>query len=185
MSFKNYTGHLAVANPNNPTDEYEKSVYFIANYNESSVISLRINQINPETDLGTVAHNLGINYPRLDYVYQGGNYSPNKIYVIHSLDWRGIGTVPVTKNIGVTHDISILIALAENDGPKFFKACAGHEQWATETFNYQLTNKKIDGIPHKWEMLPASIDNIFLVDDDLLWEHCIESTIIKKVKDFF
>lgn len=185
MDLRNHIGDLVIANPSNPKDQYDKSVFLVTNYTENYVISLQINRVKEETDLASVSQDLGVNYYRTDPIYDAGGYNPNKIHVVHSLDWRGIGTVPITKNIGITHDISILYALANNEGPEFYKACAGHDQWNTQTFIGQLSKKKIAGVPHKWEILPATIENVFCIEDDLLWEHCIETAIIKRVKDFF
>lgn len=185
MSWKNYVGYLAVANPSNPRDELEKSVYFIVNHSPSLAIGLRINLIQPDTDLSIIAQNLGIDFYRNDPVYASGDRNINKIHMIHSLDWKGVGTIPLTKEIGITNDISILIALAENDGPDFYKACAGFGQWSEGVFEQQLSPTIIKNNPYKWEMVPATLENVFAVEDEFLWEHCIQYSILKKVKDYF
>lgn len=185
MGIRKFVGDLAVANPSNPQDEYEKSVFFITSYDDDVVVSFRINQTRPDTNLSLIARDLGIKYYRTDPVYIGGNYSTNKIHMIHSLDWKGISTVPITKDIGITQDISILVALAENDGPQYYKACAGYEHWDTEVFKHQLSKKVVNGIPHKWEIVQSSLENMFLIEDDFIWGQCLQTSIVNKVQQFF
>lgn len=185
MSWKNYTGYLAVANPNNPKDDSERSVYLMVTHNQSLAIGLKINKIQENNDLATVSQSLGIEYYKNDPIYIGGDGSPTKIHMVHSLDWRGLGTIPLTRDIGITQDISILVALADGDGPEYYKACAGYTQWSNGVFDLQLTPKIIKGEPYKWEMIPATIENLFEIEDEFLWEHCLQMSIIKKVKDFF
>jgi hypothetical protein len=39
--------------------------------------------------------------------------------------------------------------------------------------------------PHKWETLPASIQNIFKVHPDKQWEHCLNASTRLRVSEFF
>lgn len=186
MNRKKYIGNLIVANPCNPDNYYSKSVYLIAEYSENqTMIGICINRVLENSDLASIAQNLGIDYYRITDVYNGGINANNKISVIHSLDWFGPGTTRLNKEIGVTTDISVLMALSADEGPSYFKACAGYGIWQNGVFDLQMSVKKIETEPYKWEMIPATIENVFCIDTSLLWEHCLETSIITRVKDLF
>lgn len=184
MNSKNYAGFLAIANPNNPVDGNEKSVILIANHNESSAVGIRVNRIQQTTNLSTVAHSLGIHYYRNDPIYEGGDRQTSNIHIIHSLDWYGLGTVALNDEIGITTDISILAALAKNDGPEYFKACAGYGIWGEGVLERQLSSVRDKDDPYKFEIIPATVENLFFIDDEIMWETCIQMSIINKVKEF-
>jgi putative AlgH/UPF0301 family transcriptional regulator len=185
MSQNNYIGTLAVANPNNPPDDLAKSVWLMVNHTEVSTVGLCINQIDPNNDLSTIANSLGINYYRRDPVFRGGDRNTSKVHIIHSLDWYSFGTVPLNDDIGITNDISVLMAIAKDEGPEYYRACAGFGIWEPGVFEQQLSSKIIKNNAYKWELIPATIENIFDIDYELLWETSIQTSIINRVKDFF
>lgn len=182
---KNVVGNLLIANPTNPEDELSRSVLLCLTHNKQVGIGLQINRLQSETDLATISHNLGIRYHGRDPIWYGGNISIDKVHIIHSLDWRGMGTLCLNKHIGVTHDISILAAIASGKGPKFFKACAGYWLFDEGRLDTHLSKAIVPEDPFKWETIPANIDNIFGLDPETMWESCLQETILKKVKTFF
>lgn len=184
--FKSKVGNLLIANPSNPEDELDKAVILIVTHNESLAIGLQINRINLESNLSIIAQNLGIPYYNPDPIYCGGNIATNKIHMVHTLDWRGLGTVPISRYLGVTNDISILAAIEQNQGPRYYKACAGYWLWEDSRLDLQLESKiRTEEEPHKWEIIPANLTNVFEVDADLTWGYCLENAIKAKVDQFF
>lgn len=181
-----YQGHLLVANPNNPKDDLEKSVIMIVTHADSLAIGIQINKPHEEITLSKVAANLGVGYMGNDPCYYGGNMAMSKIHVIHSLDWRGMTTAPLSKEIGITNDISILAAISRGDGPKYFKACSGYWLWEDGRLETQLDPRNsLPHEPHKWEIAKATIDNTFLTNDDDLWQEAIEASAKYLIDAYF
>lgn len=175
MTKKRYTGHLLVANPNNPKDELGRSVMLLVTHANSVGIGLQLNNPLEEIDLQTVANNIGMIYPRQDPLFYGGNISQNKIHVVHSTDWRGLSTVPLTEDIAVTNDISVLAAIAGGQGPEHFRACAGYWLWEDGRLDQQLDPRsKIE--PHKWEIVPATQQLVFNGEGPDQWRACLEES---------
>lgn len=181
----NCIGKLLIANPTNPEDDLARSVLFCTTHTKNIAIGLQVNRLNDDIDLSTVAYHLGIEYYGSEPVWYGGNISRDKIHIIHSLDWRGISTVPLTEHIGVTSDIGILAAIARDKGPRLFKACAGYWLFDNGRLDKHLSKIKDPNDPFKWEVVDADIDTVFLLDYQYLWEECLQSLIVNKVKYYF
>lgn len=184
--FKSKIGNLLISNPSNPQDELDKSVILLVTHTDSLAIGLQVNRIQPESSLAIVSQNLGIPYYGPDPIFYGGNVAVNKIHIVHTLDWRGMGTVPISKYLGVTNDISILAAIEQNQGPRYYKACAGYWIWEDSRLDQQLESKfRTEAEPHKWELTQATIQNVFELDSDIMWGICLEQSIKEKVDQFF
>lgn len=184
MSKKKYTGYLLVANPNNPRDELSKSVMVIASHTDRVAIGLQINNPLEDIDLNTVANNLDIDYTRADPLFYGGNISMNKIHVVHSTDWRGLSTVKLNDQLAVTNDISIIAALSRGDGPEYYRACAGYWLWDEGRLDQQL-DPRFKGEPHKWEITPATVENVFGGEGPEQWRECLDQAAKYQVSAWF
>jgi len=181
MMRENYVGKLVIAHPSNPRNEAARSVQIVVTDTDSVTVCLQINTPHPELTLSRVTRNIGIDHEGDQPVYFGGVVNPHKIHVIHSLDWAGISTVPLTDHIGLTNDISVLMALSRNEGPEYFRACAGYWAWEDGRFEREILGTYRDDELDRWEVLDSSIENVFLIDSSQQWNHCIELLAKHKV----
>lgn len=181
----NCIGKLLIANPTNPEDDLARSVLFCTTHTKNIAIGLQINKLNDRIDLSTVAYHLGIEYYGSEPVWCSGNISTDKIHVIHSLDWKGVSTVPLGESIGVTSDIGILAAISKGKGPRLFKACSGYWLFDNGRLDKHLSKEKDPSDPFKWEVIEADLGLVFLSDYQFLWEECLQNVIVKKVKQYF
>ena len=179
MIKRNYLGHLLVSNPNNPNDDLgDHSVILVATHGENMAIGIHINKVSPELDLAAIGENLGVNFNSSHPVFYGGNTNTAKIHMIHSLDWTTASTVKLTEDIGVTNDISVLVAIARDQGPEYFRACAGYWWWDNTLLNQMLDPKLYAEcpVPYRWQVVPATVDNVFLTHPDDQWQEAIEQS---------
>jgi putative AlgH/UPF0301 family transcriptional regulator len=184
MIDKNYQGQLLVSNPRNPVDELASSVIFVLTHSEKMAVGLQINQRIDNLDLQTVAHGLGIWHDGSDPVYSGGNMGINKIHVVHTQDWMGINSSPVTSDLAVTNDISIIAAISQGDGPEYFRACAGFWLWEAGVLERQM-NPQDTSVVHRWETLSPSIEALFEREENDQWRHCLELSARSQVDLWF
>lgn len=186
MTKKKYQGHLLIANPSNPHDELEQAVILIVTHTDDIGVGLQLNNPHVDLNLAKVADNVGIESLIDDPVFYGGNMSQNKIHVVHSLDWRGMTTVALTKELGITNDISVLSAIAEGEGPRFFRACSGYWLWENNRLDIQLDPRNnIPHEPHKWEILPANMENTLLMPPEDQWEKSLQAVTKRVVNIWF
>lgn len=168
-----YVGKLIAAHPVNPRDSLDHAVILIVTHTPQICIGIQINRPLYELDLGTVSGQSGIEYDGEDPVFYGGKINSNKIHVVHSLDWSSMTTVQITPDIGVTNDLSVLAAIAQGEGPFDFRACAGFWNWPTKELTQQLNGRRDP--THKWELTPATLENVFDSDVELeQWRSVIE-----------
>jgi len=184
MTTKNYSGHLLVANPNNPMDEFSKSIILLISHSEKVAIGLQINRVMEKITLQSVALGLGIDLPNADPLYFGGAMSPNKIHVVHSLDWRSATTADIAENVGVTNDISILSAISQGEGPAKYRAVAGHNLWENGVLDNMLNPYK-KSQQHKWEVVPANDTRVFLAEGSEQWRELLDDTARYQVNTWF
>jgi putative transcriptional regulator len=106
--------------------------------------------------------------------------------MIHSNDWSGPSTVKVTDQISVTHDISVLAALSQDEGPQLYKACAGFWAWQGGQLESQILAKPNSTIKHRWEIAPATMENVFNSGENLdHWHRVIEAAAHEQVSNWF
>lgn len=186
MSTKKYPGHLLIANPNNPTDELSNSVILLVTHNDSTGVGLQVNNCYTDLTLNKISSNLGIEISRPEPVYFGGNTNQNKIHVVHSLDWSGSGTVALTKKLGITNDISVLIAISQGCGPSYFKACAGYWIWEQGRLDHQLDPRTcLLQEQHRWTIVPATIENVFTYEPEQQWDRAVAESVRYQVSNWF
>lgn len=177
MIKRNYLGHLLVSNPSNPRDELgDRSVILMATHGENTAIGLQINRVNIGLDLAAISESLGVDFDTSHPIYYGGNTNTAKIHMIHSLDWSTTSTVKLTDDIGVTNDISVLVAIARDQGPEHFRACAGYWWWENSLLNQMLDPKLYAEcpVPYRWQIVPADVETVFLVPPSEQWQESIE-----------
>jgi putative AlgH/UPF0301 family transcriptional regulator len=182
QSVQDLIGQLLVAHPGNPDDELAHAVIYVASVETDRVIGLQINQIYTGLELGDVCERLGIGYTEYTPVYRSGNQGTRRIHVIHDPSWTGITTLTINSDISITNDISVLAALSADSGPEYFRACAGHWNWSTETLERQLHDQQ--GL-YRWITVPASRELMFDSAGDDQWRACIRQHVRQEVQRFY
>lgn len=186
MSNRNHRGKLLVANPCNPQDELDKAVLVIITHTDTSSICLQINNVLEDISFTDVVRNLGFNYKGYDPVYFGGNIDQNKIHVLHSLDWKGLSTVAINDEVGITNDLSVIAALSQGVGPIHFKACSGYWLWENKRLDLQLSiDADLSEEPHRWELAPADVKTVFEVNSEELWGYSIKYSARHRIAEWF
>lgn len=180
-----YLGKLIVANPRNPRDDLQKSVLIVVTHNSRISIALQINLPHADLTLSKISENIGIDHEGDEPIYYGGSVNAHKIHVIHSLDWLGISTVKLTDQIGITNDVSVLMAISRGEGPKHYKACSGYYLWEDGMLDLQIdpTSEIPGGAAgnHRWGTLDATIENTFLTEAHQMWPLCLDQFLADRI----
>lgn len=185
MAKKSYVGTLLAANPLNPRDNLNHSVILIVTHTDEHCLGLQINRPMSDLSIADVSDQVGLYVPCQDSVYAGGNMQPNRIHMLHSNDWAGLTTVRITEDISLTNDISVLAALSRNEGPEYFRACAGFWSWDTDQLTAQIRGKG-NNIKHRWESVPATMSTVFECGDYTdHWHKVIEEAARQQVSTWF
>lgn len=185
MNNKDLVGSLVVAHPNNPKDHLQHAVIIVVKNTEEISLGLQINRPILTTDLSTICEQLELFVDRDDSIFFGGKLQSNKIHVIHSLDWTGITTVKLNQHVGLTNDLSVLAAIAQEQGPEHFRACAGFWGWDGGDLEQQIQGS-LKSSKYRWAQVPASLELLFNSGVELeQWNAVIKSHVGNKINDYF
>jgi putative transcriptional regulator len=182
----NLTGHILAMPPRGSNDSiFEKSVVLIAQHKNDGAWGLIVNKINTKITLDKIMESAGINdYLYTDTVYTGGPVEQQRVHILHTLDWRGMTTIPITSEIGVTGDISVLAAISRGEGPRLFRTYVGLSAWSSGQLEGEYKGLPPWNTKHSWLDAPATIDSVFNLKGDDQWEQAIDIIATAKVSDW-
>lgn len=185
MIEQNYKGFLLASHPKRP-DIFNRSVILVVDHEPNGAIGLQINKpFDNELSFETVMSNMGLPCPTDHPLYNGGPEHPNRIHVIHSLDWFSPTTIRISDKIGVSNDVSVLAAISKNEGPEYFRAVAGFTRWIAGHLEGEVLGEHPWDITHTWNFVPASIERVFPEDEANHWHSIIVEAGKLQVSSWF
>lgn len=186
MIEQNYQGYLLAAHPKRPDAILRRGVMLMLDHDRTGAIGLQINKpFSSDATFQTVMNNVGLTTDQDQPLYSGGPESTNRIHVVHSLDWYSPSTVHVTDTIGVSHDVSVLTAIAAGEGPDFYRVVAGFTRWTPGHLEGEILGEDPWEITHSWSYVPATIENVFSSDDIDQWHRVIGEASRIQVANWF
>ncbi len=180
----NLTGHIIVSQPKGIESVFSKGVILVAKHNAEGAWGVMINKPTNRVNLGQVMKSTGISYNSNDPIYVGGPVDTHRIHVVHSLDWKSPNTITVTPDIGITSEMTVMAAIASNDGPNLYRVCVGLSGWTAGQLEGEYRGLPPWKPEHRWLDAPASIEAIFEAKEDDQWEKCISIVASTKVSDW-
>ena len=187
MNLTNFKGHLLASHPKQPEATLRKGVILMIRHDESGAVGLQINkQFYDDTfTLSTVMKNLGLYTDTDQPLYYGGEDATNRIHVIHSLDWYTGSTIKVNREIGVSNDVSVLAAIAENEGPEYFRVVAGYKKWGRGKLELEMAGKEPYTAVNSWNFSPATIESVFDLDNIDQWHAVNDESTKLQISSWF
>lgn len=177
----NLTGHILAMPPQATDSVFARSVIVVAQHNAKGAWGLVVNKPNPRITLDIVMLSAGIDYDNPETVYTGGPVENNRVHIIHSLDWRGLSTISVAPDMGITSDVSVLAAISRGEGPKLYRTCIGIAAWAAGQLDGEFKGFPPWKQKNSWIDAPATIDAVFNLRADEQWEQAIDIIATSKV----
>jgi putative transcriptional regulator len=186
MIEQNYKGYLLASHPKRKDAILRRSVVLILDHDATGAIGLQINKpFTNDITFETVMQNVGMHTDNDQPLYNGGQESTNRIHVIHSLDWYSANTIKLTDHIGVSHDLSVLAAIAANEGPEYFRVVAGFARWLPGHLEGEIAGNAPWAINHTWSFAPANAETLFGLDDIDQWHQVIGESSSLQVANWF
>jgi len=181
----NLTGHILASQPKGPDSLFTRGIIVVAKHNDEGAWGLMVNKPTTRISLSQVMASTGIAYSGQESIYVGGPVDTHRVHVIHSLDWQSAGTVPVTSEIGITSEMSVMLAIAGGEGPNLFRTCLGVTGWAAGQLDGEYKGLPPWKPEQRWLDAPATIDAVFNLNNDEQWEKCIDIVASSKVSAWF
>ena len=180
------TGQVLIAIPNTAHHGYVRGVMLITSHWPAGSAGIIINRpIQNSLTVGEVMRNVGISFNCNEPIFMGGPDDLNKIQVVHSLDWHSSGTKHLNDQIGLTSDISILAALSEGKGPRFWRFACGQRLQPPGEIEGELIGEKPWIPEHRWLTAPATEELVFNGLGDEQWINAINESSKIEVASWF
>lgn len=186
MIEQSYKGYLLAAHPKRRDPVLRRGVMLILDHDRGGAIGLQINKpFTNDISFKNVMNNVSLSVDHDQPLYHGGVESTNRIHVIHTLDWYSPTTVKVSDHIGVSNDISVLTAISENEGPDYFRVCAGFTKWMPGHLDGEVLGEDPWSIEQSWSFAPATPETVFTTDDIDQWHRVISESSRLQVANWF
>jgi putative transcriptional regulator len=188
MIEQNYQGYLLAAHPKRSEPFLKKSTILVIEHdNMRGARGLQLNkQFINDVTFQTIMHNSNLSFDDPSRpLYHGGPAHTNRVNVVHSLDWWTPSTIKLNDQIGVSQDMSVLVAISNNEGPEYFRACAGMFKWAPSNLEGEITGEDPWEPEHVWSFSPATLETVFELDEQDQWHAVINESNRLQISSWF
>lgn len=184
---ENLKGHLIAAHPKRKEGHFRKGVILIIDQDYTGCIGLQINKpMTNHPNLSGVMSSLGINYQSDTNIYFGGPENTNRIIVVHSADWISPGTTKLNDEICISNDISVLAAIAANQGPSKFRAIAGYTRWMPGHLEGEIEgDPPFHDVSASWSYVPSNSEFVFTNEGTDQWHLVLEQSAKALIDTWF
>jgi putative transcriptional regulator len=158
-------GQLLIASPTIQDPRFDHAVILVVRHNQDGAMGIVINMPTEERSLANLLEMLGEQDTKVTgkvQLFAGGPVQPELGFVIHSSDYRGLGTIDVNERVLMTSNSRILRDIGNNKGPKKSLIAFGYAGWAAHQLDDELRRRV-------WFTTPADVNLIFEEDREKLW----------------
>jgi len=164
-------GRMLVASPAIQDPRFSRTVIYMLEHDDAGALGLVINRVYGDGPLAEFVRGFGIESTSDETLtmHYGGPVEPGALFVIHSSDYKGEGSQPVTGEISFTRQTGVLAAIAEGRGPERWMAVLGYAGWGPG----QLDGEIIRG---DWTIAPGEADFVFDKDVKTKWDRAVKQS---------
>ena len=163
---------LLVASPNMPDPRFKETVILMFYHNEEGAAGLVVNKPLSTILIIELLKDNNITLPEKIAqneitLYWGGPVNPERLFFIHSSDYKSSNPIFSSKNLIVTRSTEILYDIATNNGPKKYLIVSGISAWDPGQLDFEIDQ---DG----WDKKVNSYLSIFDNGNEM-WDRIIHS----------
>ena len=172
-----FDGQFLIAMPQLAESDFERSVIYICAHSEDGAMGFVINRAQSVTfpevleQLKLMDENApDVSAPGIgDFpVLCGGPVEPGRGFVLHSDDYAGDGSIPITDELFMTGTLDVLRSVAAGKGPERAVLVLGYAGWAPGQLESEIAN-------NDWLTCPAIEELLFDRDLDGKYERALFS----------
>ena len=153
-------GRLLVASKKLQDPNFNRTVVYLVEHDRGGAVGLIVNRRIGEGNLAGLLKGFGLpskNGDRDVKLHFGGPVASGSVFILHSSDYSGKGTLSAKNGLSMTGDRAILEAISAGRGPKRMKFMVGYSGWGPG----QLENEIARG-----DWLDATADLGFIFEDE-------------------
>lgn len=155
-------GQFLIAMPGLREGDFARSVIYICAHSPAGAMGFIINRHQP-VSFGDVLEHLDMlgvegtmmpGHLRGFPVLMGGPVETGRGFVLHSDDYSGESSIPVTDNVSLTATLDIIRAISQGNGPKRATMMLGYAGWGPGQLEQEIAN-------NGWLNCPSADELIF------------------------
>ncbi len=127
------TGQLLVATPEMQDPRFAHTVIYMVRHDANGAQGLVVNRPLRELPLALLLEQMGMERKGVEgtvRLHSGGPVESLRIFVLHTADYAGEGTLSIKDGIALTWEPEILRAIAQGKGPRRALFALGYAGWA-------------------------------------------------------
>ena len=154
--FTSLAGQLLLALPGIGDPRFDHAVIAICIHQPDGAMGVGIGRIVPRLGLHALLGQLDIEIGAAPDapIHHGGPVEPQRGFVLHSTDWNGEDTVPVSDGFAVTTTLDVLRAIAQGSGPDRWLIALGYAGWRENQLDEEMGR-------HGWLSVAAGDELLF------------------------
>ena len=160
-------GSLLIANPKHANQEQQGNVVYITESTDYSTMGIVLNS-SDSYDLTELLEKKGIDWPFETQVHIGGEYSPTCMIMLHSGDWYSSNTMPITSDISISSDHTMLEKIEMGNTPDWYRLFLGTSGWSPQELKHELKGDK-----PKWLLLSHPSQALIELSDLNVWQTAV------------
>lgn len=164
------TGKCLVSMPHIDDDVFSRSVVYICMHNQEGAMGFMVNKQLKEFYFSDLISqfNIGCTAPVEPIVlHQGGPLERIRGFVLHSLDYRGEGTLSIDDKFAVSSSVNVLNDIAFGKGPRYNLIALGYSSWSPRQLEQEI-------IYNNWLVVEPSPDLLFKTKDEEKWQRAVD-----------
>ena len=163
------SGQLLVASPEMGDPRFAQTVIYMVRHDASGAQGLVVNRPLGELPLAVLLEQMGMDKTGIQgtvRLHSGGPVEGLRIFVLHTADYVGDGTLSIKDGIALTWEPAILAAIGRGKGPRRAMFALGYAGWAPGQLE---TEMKAGG----WVRAAADEALIFGTDHASKWDRAM------------
>ena len=185
MTNIDYTGKLLVTQPIVEDQNFKKSVILVAQHSMTGSWGVVVNKHAKNITMTEVFSAAGIDCFLHESVFAGGPVEKSRVHVIHTLDWTSPTTLQITKDLGITGDISVLAAISAGEGPKMYRVGVGLAVWAPGQLEGEQSGIAPWSPLNQWLVTDATLELVLTGAGEEQYQRVINNCVNRSISDFF
>ncbi len=161
-------GQFLVAAPKMADPRFKRTVIYMIAHDAEGAMGLIVNRPFGSGRLSALMEGFGVKEPiakELDgdvRLHYGGPVQQGRGFILHSSDYKDVGTTIVSGDVSMTSRVEVLMAIAEGKGPKHSLFILGYAGWGAGQLENEMARQD-------WTTAPAELDMIFSDDPESVW----------------
>ncbi len=163
------TGQLLIAMPSMIDPRFERTVLLMCAHGPEGAMGIVVNRVFGDVSFRALLDQLNVpigpSTPEVP-IHYGGPVDPVRGFVMHSTEYKRVGTTEISPVVSLTATIEILQDMSVGKGPERATLALGYAGWAPGQLESEIQ-------ANGWLTVPADSDIIFDSDPESKWSKAL------------